>query len=256
MDSYTKHQIRLFRPVILFHDQPAPPLCQSYSQQRHHHLLNTTAVEQHKKRIDRMLKTNSKIWSELIKSTRQWKALPPLHSPPSSIDTTTTTPYEDQPIISPTPSSTSSFSSTTSTTIQPRSSFLPLSPPPFEEDDEEEGPMMMMDYQLHLDTLCLDKRRRGNLPKAVTAILKKWLLEHCRNPYPTEEEKLQLKHETQLTLNQISNWFINARRRTLPVILAKLNQHYPGIKARRRRRRQRQDKSKVDHPTTGHHHFD
>ncbi|CAO3594163.1 unnamed protein product [Absidia cylindrospora] len=107
-----------------------------------------------------------------------------------------------------------------------------------------------LQYQMHIDTLCLDhldKRRRGNLPKPVTAILKKWLLEHCRNPYPTEEEKLQLKNDTHLTLNQISNWFINARRRTLPIILAKLNHQYPGIKARRRRRRQRQDKPKPGH---------
>ncbi|RKP34973.1 homeobox KN domain-containing protein, partial [Dimargaris cristalligena] len=55
--------------------------------------------------------------------------------------------------------------------------------------------------------------RRGNLPKAVTAILKAWLLEHVKHPYPTEEEKIALAHETELSLNQISNWFINARRR-------------------------------------------
>lgn len=63
------------------------------------------------------------------------------------------------------------------------------------------------------------KRRRGNLPKSVTAVLKQWLVEHCRNPYPTETEKTGLKNKTGLTLNQISNWFINARRRLLPQIL-------------------------------------
>ncbi|KAJ1651579.1 Homeobox protein tos8 [Dispira simplex] len=63
------------------------------------------------------------------------------------------------------------------------------------------------------------KRRRGNLPKPVTAILKAWLLEHVKHPYPTEEEKCALAKQTNLSLNQISNWFINARRRILQPIL-------------------------------------
>ncbi|KAI7863403.1 Homeodomain-like protein, partial [Spinellus fusiger] len=63
------------------------------------------------------------------------------------------------------------------------------------------------------------KRRRGNLPKAVTAILREWLARHKKHPYPTEEEKAALARETRLTLNQISNWFINARRRILQPML-------------------------------------
>ncbi|KAI8073836.1 homeobox KN domain-containing protein, partial [Gongronella butleri] len=86
--------------------------------------------------------------------------------------------------------------------------------------DDDHDLLLSVDSPTYMDCLDeLDKRRRGNLPKPVTAILKKWLLEHCRNPYPTEEEKKLLKEQTQLTLNQISNWFINARRRTLPIIL-------------------------------------
>ncbi|KAG1053284.1 hypothetical protein G6F46_004223 [Rhizopus delemar] len=64
-----------------------------------------------------------------------------------------------------------------------------------------------------------NKRRRGNLPKAVTAILRDWLCKHKKHPYPTEEEKAQLAAETNLNLNQISNWFINARRRILQPML-------------------------------------
>ncbi|KAI8147467.1 homeobox KN domain-containing protein, partial [Fennellomyces sp. T-0311] len=63
------------------------------------------------------------------------------------------------------------------------------------------------------------RKRRGNLPKTVTAVLKQWLIDHCQHPYPTEEEKIALRNKTGLTLNQISNWFINARRRILPLIL-------------------------------------
>ncbi|KAI8336103.1 Homeodomain-like protein [Chlamydoabsidia padenii] len=58
-------------------------------------------------------------------------------------------------------------------------------------------------------------KRRGNLPKAVTLVLRDWLANHKRHPYPTDEEKLILSQQTNLTLNQVSNWFINARRRIL-----------------------------------------
>ncbi|KAJ1030199.1 hypothetical protein NDA16_001110 [Ustilago loliicola] len=58
-------------------------------------------------------------------------------------------------------------------------------------------------------------RRRGKLPKPVTDLLKSWLLEHASHPYPTEDEKRSLCSMTGLTLSQVSNWFINARRRIL-----------------------------------------
>ncbi|KAG1147379.1 hypothetical protein G6F37_011795 [Rhizopus arrhizus] len=78
-----------------------------------------------------------------------------------------------------------------------------------------------------------NKRRRGNLPKAVTAILRDWLCKHKKHPYPTEEEKAQLAAETNLNLNQISNWFINARRRILQPMLEeeerKRNGLYPQV---------------------------
>jgi len=70
-----------------------------------------------------------------------------------------------------------------------------------------------------MDLTMKPKRRRGNLPKAVTALLKDWLAKHKKHPYPTEEEKLLLAKETKLSLQQISNWFINARRRHLPHLL-------------------------------------
>ncbi|KAI8871841.1 hypothetical protein GQ42DRAFT_106637, partial [Ramicandelaber brevisporus] len=54
-------------------------------------------------------------------------------------------------------------------------------------------------------------QRRGNLPKHVVAILKKWLLDHVKHPYPSEDEKHQLAEQCGMTLSQISNWFINAR---------------------------------------------
>ncbi|KZF21700.1 Homeodomain-like protein, partial [Xylona heveae TC161] len=57
--------------------------------------------------------------------------------------------------------------------------------------------------------------RRGNLPKQVTDLLRSWFHEHLSHPYPSEEEKQELMQRTGLTMSQVSNWFINARRRQL-----------------------------------------
>ncbi|KAN0075815.1 Homeobox KN domain containing protein [Elaphomyces granulatus] len=62
------------------------------------------------------------------------------------------------------------------------------------------------------------KRRRGNLPKPVTDILRAWFHEHLDHPYPSEEDKQIFMSRTGLSISQISNWFINARRRQLPAL--------------------------------------
>ncbi len=51
------------------------------------------------------------------------------------------------------------------------------------------------------------KRRRGNLPKAVTDTLRAWFQEHVANPYPTEDEKQMLMDQTDLTISQVSSNF-------------------------------------------------
>ncbi|KAI0544576.1 hypothetical protein F4679DRAFT_589358 [Xylaria curta] len=64
------------------------------------------------------------------------------------------------------------------------------------------------------------RKRRGNLPKETTEILRNWFVAHLGHPYPTEDEKQALMRETNLQMNQISNWFINARRRQLPNMIS------------------------------------
>ena len=55
--------------------------------------------------------------------------------------------------------------------------------------------------------------KRTNLAKEVVRVLNTWLLNHLDNPYPTAEEKQELLERTGLTKVQLSNWFINVRRR-------------------------------------------
>ncbi|CAH4036296.1 homeobox protein PKNOX2-like [Pieris brassicae] len=73
------------------------------------------------------------------------------------------------------------------------------SPPP-EEEGEEGG-------------------KRGVLPRHATQVMRAWLFQHLVHPYPTEEEKRTLAAQTRLTLLQVNNWFINARRRILQPML-------------------------------------
>ena len=45
-------------------------------------------------------------------------------------------------------------------------------------------------------------------------ILKAWLSTHSTRPYPTDEERETLQHQTGLNKTQIANWLANARRRS------------------------------------------
>lgn len=57
------------------------------------------------------------------------------------------------------------------------------------------------------------------IPVNAKAILEKWMYDHRLYCYPTKLEKQALSIQTGLSIQKISNWFINSRRRTLPKVL-------------------------------------
>lgn len=63
------------------------------------------------------------------------------------------------------------------------------------------------------------RQKRGVLPKHATSVMRSWLFQHLVHPYPTEDEKRHIAAQTNLTLLQVNNWFINARRRILQPML-------------------------------------
>ncbi|KAI7899623.1 uncharacterized protein BX663DRAFT_545534 [Cokeromyces recurvatus] len=238
-----KVKIRIFSPIILFNDSTAD-ICS-----------DSQVIELKKQKVDAMLKTNVQFWNSIIYNHHHQKNLsPPETPPPSTIYNNSPSPYYS--------SSCSSATTTTTKWNQKRQS----------EEDKDNDDRMIQDAHKNkklktkatttnagaaattttaaaattttttvVTTSHHGRKRRGNLPKNVTAILKQWLIEHSRHPYPTEEEKRGLRLKTNLTLNQISNWFINARRRILPLILSspyqqeENNPHSLRKKSRRKR---------------------
>ena len=97
--------------------------------------------------------------------------------------------------------------------------------------------------------------KRGVLPKSATSIMRSWLFQHIVkqifgfvfqeisfffflifkvHPYPTEDEKRTISQKTNLSLLQVNNWFINARRRILQPMLESSN---PDLVANKKKKR-------------------
>nr|UEK51565.1 HTH-like protein 1 [Parasacculina yatsui] len=75
-----------------------------------------------------------------------------------------------------------------------------------------------------------NQKKRGIFPKVATNILRAWLFQHLTHPYPSEDQKKQLAQDTGLTILQVNNWFINARRRIVQPMIDQSNRAvgFPG----------------------------
>ncbi|KAI8086218.1 uncharacterized protein BX664DRAFT_335200 [Halteromyces radiatus] len=211
-------KLRIFSPIILFHDHEyikddcTEHIHIPYGGDPFHHDGQT--IEIHKRRISRMLENNGRFWSDIITWSRD-HALTTEHSPVPSLVSSPTPPLRSQELPSPSP---------------PPTSHRRHSHHNNKKQPSTAGSVLVATTATTATTITsggkTNKRRRGNLPKAVTAILRDWLSDHKKHPYPTEEEKDNLARRTGLTLNQISNWFINARRRILqPMLEQEEHQH-------------------------------
>lgn len=60
---------------------------------------------------------------------------------------------------------------------------------------------------------------KSHIPTNAKEYLEKWMYDHRFYCYPTKAEKQQLALETNLSVQKVSNWFINSRRRMLPKLL-------------------------------------
>nr|UPO70982.1 homothorax-2 [Phrynus marginemaculatus] len=78
-----------------------------------------------------------------------------------------------------------------------------------EDEDEERGKKR--------------QKKRGIFPKVATNIMRAWLFQHLTHPYPSEDQKKQLAQDTGLTILQVNNWFINARRRIVQPMIDQSN---------------------------------
>jgi hypothetical protein len=72
------------------------------------------------------------------------------------------------------------------------------------------------------------KKKSSSLPNETVEYLKAWMMapEHIAHPYPTEQEKTLIMADTGIEMKQLTNWFVNNRKRYWkPRVEARLQQH-------------------------------
>lgn len=164
------HTHQHFHPVILFHDQQV-----AYGDPYYQPMIQIK-----KERTNEMLRANSQWWQHIAMS---------MMDDANDDDGSGGSNSSNSPLS--TASSCSSFSPTPCLTS-------PLHHQPYMShqsaaSEKSRPTKISKDIKPSMTTNTNHvKRRRGNLPKSVTAILKQWLMDHFQHPYPTEQEKMML----------------------------------------------------------------
>jgi len=86
---------------------------------------------------------------------------------------------------------------------------------------------MTRDASLQKQKTTKSPRKSSSLPTETVDYLKAWMMspEHIAHPYPTEQEKAQIMDDTGIELKQLTNWFVNNRKRYWkPRVEARLQQ--------------------------------
>ncbi|WAR17301.1 PBX3-like protein [Mya arenaria] len=80
---------------------------------------------------------------------------------------------------------------------------------------KRKAPMPEKPEKENCDSTTADKRPNYSmLGEEAKSILSEWYEQHIDNPYPTEEEKIQLAEHCRISVNQVKSWFANKRNRT------------------------------------------
>ena len=84
-----------------------------------------------------------------------------------------------------------------------------------------------------------------------TDILKKWLYDHFDNPFPSDQEKLDLAELVGCSRRQVQNWFINARVRYWRPMVWRLAARIEGSEGAPARERSAPSQTKVEATSPG-----
>lgn len=79
-------------------------------------------------------------------------------------------------------------------------------------------------------TKASNRKKSPSLPPETVEYLKQWIMspDHISHPYPTEQEKIKIMDDTGIELKQLTNWFVNNRKRFWkPRVEARLRQQKP-----------------------------
>ncbi|GKY98834.1 hypothetical protein MPSEU_000839400 [Mayamaea pseudoterrestris] len=83
------------------------------------------------------------------------------------------------------------------------------------EDSHRALPERRAHHILPSKTNLKNKRKTTCLPHETVEYLKAWMMSpaHIAHPYPTEQEKVEIMTDTGIKLKQLTNWFVNNRKR-------------------------------------------